>query len=166
MCVIAGTQGTEGNLLVTGVLQHGSCRLLQFFYITFTERSVDHTSLAETTATDTSTLDFQSDTILCSFNKRNNRFFNRAISFIHIYDQLLLDFLGNSRTIWCKGCNCTVFFVCDIIKCRNINSRNLSCLQKELLPAASGFLIGLVCIKKRIIHSFSFANIKQVKKGC
>ena len=149
---------------MTGVLQHGSCRLFQLLHVTFTERSVDHTCLAETASTDTSTLDFQSDTVLGGLDKRNHWFLNWTVSLVHIHDQLLLDLLGNSWAVGSKGSNGTVFLIGNIIKGWNINSRNLSCFHKEVFPAASCCLIGLICVKKSIIDSLTLSNIKQVEK--
>ena len=148
------------------ILQHGSGRLFQLFNITLTQRSVDHTCLAETAATDTAALNFKCYTVLCCFDKWYNRFFNWTVAFIHVYDQLFLYFLGNSRAIWCKGSDGAVFLISDIIKCRNINSWDLCCFQKKVFSAASCFLIGLICIKKCIIDGFTFTNIKQVEKVC
>ena len=151
---------------MTCIFQHNTRRFFQSFHITFTGRTVDHTCLAETTATDTSSLDFQSYTILCSFNMWNNRCFHCTVFLLHIYNQLFLDFFRNASLCWRKGCDRAVFFIGNFIKRWNINSRDLSCCQKKISPAAASFLIGLVRIKKCIINSFSLSNIEQVKKRC
>ena len=97
---------------------------------------------------------------------RNNRCLHSTIFFLHINDQLFLNLLRNIIHRRCKGCDRTIFFIGNFIERRNINSRNLSCCQKKILPAASILFIGLVRIKKCIINSFSLSNIEQVKKRC
>ena len=96
----------------------------------------------------------------------NNRCFHCTVFLLHIYNQLFLDFFRNASLCWRKGCDRTIFFIGNFIERRNINSRNLSCCQKEISPAAASLFIGLVCIKKCIINSFPFSDIKHIKKRC
>ena len=146
------------------IFQHDTCGFFQSLHITFTGRTVDHSCLAETTSTDTSSLDFQSYTILCSFDMWNNRCFHCTVFLLHIYNQLFLDFFRNASLCWSKGCDRAVFFIGNFIKRWNINSRDLSCCQKKISPAAASFLIGLISIKKSIINRLALSNIEQVKK--
>ena len=146
------------------IFQHDTCGFFQSLHITFTGRTVDHSCLAETTSTDASSLDFQSHTILCSLDMWNNRCLHCTIFFFHIYDQLFLDFFRNTFLSWYKRRNRAVFFIGNLIKRWNINSRNLSCCQKEISPTAPGLLIGLISIKKSIVNRLALSNIKQVKK--
>ena len=151
---------------MTCIFQHNTRRFFQSFHITFTGRTVDHTCLTETTASNAASLDLKSYTVLCCLNVRNNRCLHSTIFFLHINDQLFLNLLRNIIHRRCKGCDRTIFFIGNFIERRNINSRNLSCCQKKILPAASSLFIGLVSIKKCIINSFSLSNIEQVKKRC
>ena len=148
------------------IFQHGTRRFLQSLHITFTGRTVDHTRLAETTASNASSLDLKSYTILCCLDVRNNRRLHSPVFLFHINDQLLLDLLGNTIRRRCKGCDRTIFFIGNFIERRNINSRDLSCCQKKILPAATSLFIGLVRIKKCIINRFTFSDIKHIKKRC
>ena len=148
------------------IFQHDTRRFLQSLHITFTGRTIDHTCLAETTASNASSLDLKSYTILCCLNVRNDRCLHSTIFLFHINDQLFLDLLRNTIRRRCKGCDRTIFFIGNFIERRNINSRNLSCCQKEISPAAASLFIGLVCIKKCIINSFPFSDIKHIKKRC
>ena len=97
---------------------------------------------------------------------RNNRRLHSPVFLFHINDQLFLDLLRNTIRRRCKGCDRTIFFIGNFIERRNINSRNLSCCQEKILPAATSLFIGLVRIKKCIINRFTFSDIKHIKKRC
>ena len=101
---------------MTGFLEHGSCRFFQFFYIAFSCRAVDHTSLTETTSTDTSSLNLQSDAVLGCLDVRNDRSFKVVIIFVHVNDQLLFNFFRNTFACRMERFDRTVFFIGDFIK--------------------------------------------------
>ena len=131
-----------------GIFEHDPCRFLESLHVTLPCRTVDHTRLTETAASDTATLDLQCDTVLCRLDMWNDRCFRHICM------------------LWTEGFNRTVFFVGNFIERRHIDSRNLCSFQKEVLPAAAGFLICLICVKQSAIDSLSLSNIKEVKKLC
>ena len=147
-------------------LKHGSCSFFQFFHVAFSCWTVDHTCLAETASTDTSSLNLQSNTVLGCFDMRNNRSFQIVIIFIHVNDQLFFNFFRNTFACRMERFNRTVFFIGNFIKRRYIDSRNLCGFQKKIRSAAAGFFVCFIYIKKCVINSFTFTNIKEVKKFC
>ena len=147
-------------------LKHGSCSFFQFFHVAFSCWTVDHTCLAETASTDTSSLNLQSDTVLCCFDMRNDRSLQIVIILIHVNDQLLFYFFRNTFACRMERFDRTVFFIGNFIKRRYIDSRNLCGFQKKIRSAATGFFVCFIYIKKCVINSFTFTNIKEVKEFC
>ena len=86
---------------MTGILQHIMRILFQSLNISFSDRTVKHSCLAETTPTDTSSLDLKNNSVLRYFDKRNNRFHRiRCICYIH--NNLLLNYSRCIFIIRCK----------------------------------------------------------------
>ncbi len=67
---------------------------------------------------------------------------------------------------WTERFDRTIFFISNFIKRRYVDARDLCSFQKEILSAATGFLVCLVCVKQSVIDSLSLSNIKEVKKLC
>ena len=129
-----------------------SCRcdhfLSQFFksfHIFLTIRAIDHTSLTETAPTDTTSLYFQNNTILCCFNKRNNwlLWINRSGK-IHIH--LFLYRCWNVIVFWSKCSNRAIFLIRHLIQRWYINSFDFSCFMQKFLTGIVAFLHLLIQI--------------------
>ena len=121
-----------------GIFEHDPCRFLESLHITL---------LTETAASDTATLDLQSDTVLCCLDMRNNRCFQLVVVSVHVDDELFFYFFRHICMLWTERFDRTVFFISNFIERRHIDPRDLCGFQKEILPAAAGFLICLVCVK-------------------
>ena len=144
---------------------HFLCQFFKSFYIFLTIRTIDHTSLAETASTDTASLYFQNNTILCRFNKWNNWLFriNRSGK-IHIH--LFLYRCWNVIVFWSKCSNCTIFLIRHLIQRWYINSFDFSRFMQEFLTGIVTFLHLFIQIKESIILCFALSDIKAIKKVC
>ena len=137
--IIAGTQRTQRDFFVSCIVQHLSGILLQHFKISFPNRSVKLSCLAETAASDAAPLNFQHNAVLCNLNKGNYRFLR-----ITGLGDLPHHFFGynnrNSRNQRNAFCNGAILLIGYLIQRRNINAGDHgSCFQKAFSALVSIF---------------------------
>ena len=109
----------SGDSLTSGI----GIVLSEHSTVSLSGRTVDHTCLAETAAADTATLDLQYHTVLCCFDKRNNRCFPDKKPLSH---PVTICFCNRFRHIIInrfKGCNGSVLLIRYFIEGRHIDTR-------------------------------------------
>ena len=133
------------------------------FYSFFTVWTIYHSGLTESAASDTTSLDFKHNPILCCFYKRNDRSFRvYRISQIHL--NLFFYILWHIIIDRVKWIYRSVIFVCDCIQRWYVYTRDFWCFTQKFIAVISAFFLFLVQVKKRIVAYFSLTYIKYVKK--
>ena len=125
-----------------GVLKHVMCNLFQYFHIFFTNRTIDHSGLTETTSPDAAPLHFQNHAILCRFHKRYQRF-SRIGSLCHIHADLFFYSLWNIFILWRKCLNRSVLLIAYFIQAWHIDAR-YSCSFMQKFLSGIPFLLALL----------------------
>ena len=148
---------------MSGGYQHLIGMMFQIFKVSFPVGPVNHTCLAESAAADAAPHDLKNDTVLGHLDKWNQRLF-RVDHTAQIPDDLFFDHSRRFRDQRLKRCDRLIFMIRYLIKRRNIKSRDLRSLDKEIPAAASGCLMRLVSIHQTIINRFALTDIKNIKK--
>ena len=163
--IVAGTEGTEQDIILPCTVQHRIRKGLHGRKIPLPVGTIDHSRLAETTSPDTSALQLYRNTILRHCDKGNQGFRRiwRLFPAVQVRSHLPAD-AGRRIPPGQEGCNCPVFFISHLVQGRHIDSGNLRCRMKKSLPALSCLFHRTVQIQQRIIGSLSFPDIKHVKK--
>ncbi len=129
----------------------------------FSQRPVYIACLAEPASPDAAPLNLKDHPVLSNFEKRNKRFLDIGC-IVQGYHQFFGNLLRRTEVIGKKGLNGSVFFIGYIIKSRNIDSRNPSCLLKKFETAFSLLLIVKIDIQKPIVDGLPFPDIKKIEK--
>ena len=150
---------------MSGAFQHCFGVLLQALHIALSGRTIQHACLTETASADTSSLNFQNDTVLCCFDERNDRgLWIRCFGYVQYH--LFFDHRWCMLVVRCKGSKRSVFMVCGIVKHRHIQSFDLCGAFQKFDTALSCCPILFIGIQQFVVDSLPFSDIENIKKFC
>ena len=148
---------------MTGVFQHFHGIFFQDFHVTFSDRTVQLTSLTETAAADTASLDLQNHSVLRDLNIGNHRL-HRIKAVRHIRYQFLADGGGNASFCRPEGSDGAILMISGLIEPGGIHSGQFRSPAQKFFSA--GLLVPTLFIEidQRTILGLSLSDIENIKE--
>ena len=166
--IIADRKRDKRDLVIAGVVIETLCLLAESFDRLFSDRSINHTCLAEATTTDATTVNLKNDSVMYGLDVRHNKLLGIR-SLIKIFDNTLFDLGRNivvKRSVFLNG---AILVIGNVIKRGNVNTINIGCLAKEgrSCIAAIGLhlIIKVANLKKNFLALTNVDKVKEVSHG-